>query len=248
MTLTKLGLFGICIAILGLMAFSAAGADAEGTWLILDPHGVVKTGGELPAVLELENDSEHYVLRTEILKIKVLFLCKGIAFVNAKIFGAGAVGKGPGEERETKILFSGCVTLLNEEIAPECVPTDPTDGKGFIVTKPLHILAGLHTLGTGVKDDVFVVLPDEGEGMATIALPASCPIGTSVPVIGTLVVKDCQTLALTHLVKHLVDPFEPLTKLWVISKTAEHIATPLGSAWAKLGGEHASQLWSISGL
>jgi len=233
---------------LGLMAFGAVGAQAEGTWLILK-EGIVKTGAELPAVLELEKDSSVYVLHTEILTLKILFLCTGIRAVNAKIFGLGAVGKGPGEEKESKILFSGCDVDINGQLFPECTPKDPTDGEGFIVTKFLHALAGLHELKADkVKDDIITVLPDEGETFATISLPAGCPIGTSVPVIGKLALKDCENLALTHLVKHLLEPFTELTELWTISKTAEHKATLLGSVWAKLGGEHAGLSWGISNL
>jgi len=245
MTRTKLGLLGLCAMVLGLMAFSVTGAQAEGTWLILKGTEV-KT--ELPATLELENDSSVYVLHSEILSIPVLFLCTGIRTVNAKIFGAGAIGKGPGEEKESKVLFSGCDTDLEGKLALECTPEDPADGKGFIVTKFGHALLGLHLLGDGTRDDVTIVLPDEGETFATIKLPVGCPIGTSVPVIGKLALKDCENLALTHLVKHLVEPFAALTELFTISKTPEHAATLLGSAWAKLGGEHAGLAWSISKL
>jgi hypothetical protein len=256
MTRTKLGLLGICAMALGLMAFSASGAQAEGTWLILNSEGKVKTGVELPAILELEKDSAVYVLHSEILKIKVLFLCTGIRAVNAKIFGAGAIGKGPGEEKESKLLFSGCVVDLNGVTEPKCIPTDPVDGAGFIVTEFLHALAVLHELTGGTKDDIVLVEPDVAGGpFATFKLPAGCVIGTSVPVSGKLTLKDCEnlakpceSLALTHLVKHLVEPFLPLTRLWAISDTPEHAATLLGSAWAKLGGAHAGLAWSISGL
>jgi hypothetical protein len=256
MTRTKLGLLGLCAMVFGLMAFSATGAQAAGTWLILKEAGVVKTGVELPAKLELEKDSAVYVLHSEILKIKVLFLCTEIKVVNAMIFGAGAIGKGPGEEKESKVLFSGCVTDLNGVEEPKCKPIDPNDGSGFIVTEFGHALAELHKLEVGgALDDIVKILPDEGNTFAKIVLPAGCVIGTSVPVIGTLALKDCEnigdpclSMALTHLVKHLVEPFTPLTKLFTISETTEHAATLLGSAWARLGGEHAPMAWSISGL
>ncbi len=62
--------------------------------------------------------------------------------------------------------------------------------------------------------------------------------------IGSLTLKDCENLALTHLVEHLVEQFTPLTELWTISKTTEHKATLLGSAWAFLTGEHEGLKWS----
>lgn len=244
----KRSLLGLCATALGLLMFSAV-AQAEGTWLILNGKGEIKTGSELPAIVELEKDSSTLILHTEILKIKVLFLCTEVKAVNAKIFGEGAIGNGPGEEKGSKVLFSGCTTDLNGSASPECTPKDPTDGQGFIVTKFGHGLVSLHELSTDkVKDDIVILLPDEGETFATISLPGACPIGTSVPVIGKLALKDCENLALTHLVKHLFEAFNPLSELWVISKTTEHKTTVSGSAWGKLGGEHAGLKYSISNL
>jgi hypothetical protein len=257
MTRTKLGLLGLCAMVFGLMAFSATGAQASGTWLILNAAKELKSGVELPAILELEKDSPVLILHSEILKIKVLFLCTGIRTVNAKIFGAGAIGKGPGEEKESKVLFSGCTTDLKGVAEPKCIPTDPVDGAGFVVTEFLHALAELHKLEVGgALDDIVTVLPDAvGGAFAKIVLPAGCVIGTSVPVFGTLALKDCESLAvgceslaLTHLEKHLVEPFTSLTKLFTISDTPEHAATLLGSAWARLDGPHEGLAWSISGL
>jgi hypothetical protein len=60
-------------------------------------------------------------------------------------------------------------------------------------------------------------LPDTSETYATLEFGAECAIGEKVPVIGKLRYKDCENLALTHLVKHLVE-VGPLTDLWTISK------------------------------
>jgi hypothetical protein len=249
MTRTSLRLLGLCAMALGLMALSVTGAHAEGTWLILNGKKEVKTGVELPAIVELEKDSSVLTLHTEILKIKVLILCTEIKAVNAKIFGAGAVGKGPGEEKESQVLFSGCTTDLNGVAEPKCIPTDPTDGAGFIVTKLGHALAALHELAADkVKDDIVLIEPDVGNTFATIVLPAGCVLGTSIPVIGKLALKDCENMALVHLVKHLFESFNALSTLFVISETAEHKTTVSGSAWGKLGGAHAGLAYSISGL
>jgi hypothetical protein len=251
MTRTKLGLLGLCAVVFGLMAFSTA-AQAEGVWLILDPGNPTPLTN-LPAIVELEKDKslqgiEHYVLHAEILKIKVLFLCTNIKLDNAVIYGAGAIGQAVNEEKGTRVLFTGCKTELNGSSAPECTPKDPTLGEGSISTKALHALAALHELTSDkVKDDIIKVLPDEGKTLATIVLPAGCPIGTSVPVLSPLfALQDCEKMALVHLVKHLLEEFPPLTALFVISETAEHAATLLGSFWAKLGGAHAGLAWSIS--
>ena len=248
MTRSRLGLLGLCAMVLGLMAFGTAGAQAEvgAKWLVLTSGGVLKTGAELHASVQLKTDVAG-VLHSEILKIKTLFLCTTIEAVNAKLQEEGIIGNsvvtvgGLKEGRGSKVKFSGCTTDLNGVSAPECTPEDKSaeGGKGIILTKLGHALLKLHE-----GSDITKILPDEGETFATIQLPAACPIGTSVPVIGSLALKDCENLALTHLVEHLVEQFTPLTKLWTISKTVEHEATLLGSAWARLTGEHNLLKWS----
>jgi hypothetical protein len=249
MTRSRLGLLALSAMVFGLMALGATGAQAEvgAKWLILTSTGVLKTGAELHASVNLKTDVNG-VLHSEILKIKTLFLCTTIEAVNAKLQEEGIIGstvvtnaKGLKEGRGSKVKFSGCTTDLNGVAAPECTPEDKSaeGGPGTIVTKLGHALLKLHS-----GNDITKILPDEGETFATISLPAACPIGTSVPVIGSLALKDCENLALTHLVEHLVEAFTPLTELWTISKTEEHKATLLGSAWARLTLEHAGLKWS----
>jgi hypothetical protein len=235
MTRTRLGLLGLCAMVFGLMAFSAAGAQAAGQWLFAEKAGsnLIKF---LEAELELEKETT-LVLHSKILGIEVLFLCEEI-HADAKLIANGAIGTNA-VEKGGKVLFKKCVTHLNGKTAPECTPKDPVGGEGTITTKPGHALLTLHVLkATGLTDDVITVTPDEGETFATVAMSATCPIGTSVPVIGKLVLKECENLGLTHLVKHLVEALKELTELWTISKTEEHKATLLGSAWAFLIGEH----------
>jgi hypothetical protein len=100
-------------------------------------------------------------------------------------------------------------------------------------------------INRGVKDDLIELIPDTGLGttFATIRLPAACPIGTSVPIFDKAFLKDCENKALEDLIKHLVEE-GPLGELFTISKTAEHVAKLLGSAWAFLEGEHLGLKWS----
>jgi len=233
------------------MAFGATGAQAEvgAKWLILNKAGELKQGSTLHAAVQLKTDVNG-VLHSEILKIKVLFLCTTIEAFNAKLQEEGIIGNtvvtnasGLKEGRGSDVRFSGCETDLNGVPSAACIPTDPTGGSGVILTKLGHALLKLHE-----GNDIIKILPDEGETFATIRTgPATgneCPIGTSVPVIGSLALKDCENLALTHLVQHLAEAFTPLTQLWTISKTEEHKATLLGSAWAFLTGEHEGLKWS----
>jgi hypothetical protein len=250
MTRTKLGLLGLCVMLFASMAFSAtaAFAEPEATWLFAkeDKAGTLIPFLEAEAAIEKDEKggAPVYVLHTEILKIKVLFLCTGIEGISIKLKVEGKIGEGG------KIKFTGCTTDLNGVTATECKPKGGGGAEGTIITASGHGLLELHILKPSeVKDDVILVLPDPIEGkasetFATIELPAGCPIGTKVPVIGKLTLKDCEELLLLHLIKHLLEPFEPLTELWAISKTTEHKATVLGSVWARLIGKHEGLFWS----
>jgi hypothetical protein len=235
MTRTKLALLGLCAMLLGLMAFNTAAAQAEKGAKWLFAHLVEdenKTILELlidflPAKIALEDDSPLYVLHSEILKIKVLFLCTHLQLAGGpELVAEGGISSG-------KVLFSNCTTDLNGTANANCKPKDATDGEGTVVTNSIDSLIVLHN-----GEDVLKLLPVTGETFATIEMSAACPIGTKVPVIGELALKDCNKLALTHLVEHLVEPYEPLTKLWTISKTTEHVATLKGSAIGRLVGNH----------
>jgi hypothetical protein len=235
--------------VLGLMAFGATGAQAEvgAKWIILNEKNEPKTGAELNASVNLKTDVNG-VLHSEILKIKVLFLCTTIEALTAKLQEEGIIGSsvttvgGLKEGRGSQVKFSGCTTDLNGVETPKCIPTDPVGGAGTIITKLGHALLKLHE-----GSDIVKILPDTGEEFAAIKTgPATgneCPIGTNVPVIGSLALRDCKGEGRTHLIEHLVEQFEPLTKLWTISKTTEHVATLLGSAWARLTEGHAGLKW-----
>jgi hypothetical protein len=243
MTRTKLGLLSLCAMASGLMAFGVTGAQATASakWLILDAAGQLKEGSTLHAMVNVEADSPVLILHSEILKIEVLFLCTEVKAVEAKLLAEGSIGKEAGVVKGSKLLFNKCTTDLNLQPASECTPIDPVDGKGTIVSKPGHSLLVLGASG----EDLLELIPDTGLGttLAVIGLPPTCPIGTSVPVIGRFNLKQCENLALTHLVKHLVEE-GPGTRLFTISETAEHAATFLGSMWGFLVGDHTGLKFS----
>jgi hypothetical protein len=231
MTHSKLGWLCICAVTLGLTVFSAPVAQAESgaKWLLA-------SGSELLSFLEasvgLEGETFGIgVLHTKISGISVLWECSSINTVNAKLKTEGKIGEG------SKVKFSECITKLNGATSGSCVPKAGGKESGVIVTNALHGLLILHELAGGVKDDIIKVLPDSGETMAIIEMGEECAIGEKVPVIGKATIKDSEGLALTHLVKHLME-IGPLTELWTISKTAEHVSTLLGSAWMFLTGTH----------
>ena len=64
-----------------------------------------------------------------------------------------------------------------------------------------------------------------------------CAIGEEVPIFGEFSAWDCVSNSnwLAHNTVHLITEFKPLTHLWVISDTAEHLLTKIdGSAEIKL--------------
>jgi hypothetical protein len=237
---SRFGLLGLCAVLFGVMAFGATAALAEvgAQWLFAEKGAGTKLVPFLEASIQLVKDSPTTVLHSKILGVAVLFLCTELKLVNAVLKANGSIGEG------FKILFSGCTTDLNGVANAACTPSDATEGAGFIVTQNLHALLVLGELAGGVKDDLLKILPDKVEGKESevfdnMEFGSKCPIGTKIPVIGKLMFKDCANEALTHLVKHLLEPAPaPFTELWTISKTVEHQATLLGSFWMFLAGAH----------
>jgi len=218
----KLGIkvLGLCALVFAVMGMVPSGAaQAAGTWLVLVGSEVTEgTGGELT----LEKDT-NTILHSKISGVSVLFECPTIAAVGAKLGAAGTIEKG------AKLKYSGCQTSLNGSVSAPCEPTNGGTEKGVFVTKPLHTAFVLNA----AKEELTQVLPDEGETFWVMEMGKECSIGTKVPMIGKLFLKDCQGLFLTHLEKHLLEE-GPGTELWTISKTEEHKAKLLGSIWAKV--------------
>jgi hypothetical protein len=230
----------------GLTAFSATAAQASvgARWLVLESAGVLWSEAKVnegKASIVAEADTT-VIKHTKIAGVAILYECKKLAAVNAFLLVNGSIGESPGNVKGSKLKLSECITKLNGVTSTACEPFVGTE-KGVVTTNPGHGLLVLHELAGGVKDDLIQFLPDSGETFFTIRTGEECSIGENIPVIGKLYFKDCQNLALTHLAKHLLE-VGPLTELWVISKTAEHVATLLGSAWASLSGPGTGKLWS----
>jgi hypothetical protein len=243
MNRAKLGLLGLCAVVLGLMAFNTSSAFAEETanWLILMENGEVLTGAQLTAALNVSKDTLP-ILHTKILGFTVLYECNKIEAINANLLKKGTVAKefnAEGKPVGAQIKFSECITIIGGEKNALCAPK--IEGvAGVIITNKSHGLIVLHEGGTVT---LLSILPDEGETFVTIESEKGCPIGTKVPIIGKMHLKDCENAFLTHKVIHLTE-IGPLTELWAISKTEEHKATILGSAFAFLIGAHLNRPFS----
>lgn len=233
---SRFGLLGLCAVVFGVMAFSATAAQALPEWLLAEKAPNSGLVGFLSASVGLEKDTTP-ILHSEIGGAKVLYECTTIAAVNAKLLANGAIGEKEGTVSGSKVRFGGCITKLNGTTSPSCQPNSEGAEPGVIETNAGHGVIVLHELAGGTKDELVKILPDKGETFATILAGEECSLPEEVPVIGSVYLRDCENAFLTHLVKHLVE-VGPLTELWVISKTAEHKATILGSAWAFLTGTH----------
>lgn len=223
------GVLLVLCAVVGLVAFGAAAAQAEknSQWLVLDNNGALKTDLEAALAVEVEGTQ---ILHTKIAGVQALFECK-------KLEGVGTVIKAGGKISGATFRARECKTRLNGVISEVCDPQATGEPKGVITSSPLHALIELHELANGTKDPILRFLPDSGEVFWRIETTEECSLGEVIPIIGKASLKDCEAMFSTHLVKHLVEP-GPLTELWAISKTAEHVALPLGSAWMLLSGAH----------
>ena len=246
---TKLGLLGLCAVVFGVMAFSATAAQAEvgATWLVLKTeNGALLTEAEIEAnkeklVGEIENKTAS--LLAKVLGLKIEILCTAGELIDALLGAVGTVKNG------AKVKFTGCVVReANAGLAllSGCEAHSSGAPVGTIETKAGHASIELHELVGGVKHDVTRILPDVGEEFVNILMGEFCAIGQELPILGKLTLWDCLEEgkgALKHLVTHLVTEFKPLTKLFVISDTAEHLETSLdGSANVKLA---SGRSWAI---
>src|SRR5436305_1618111 len=213
------------MAVLSSSLLFTAKAEAAPTRTIGPKSGV-------PAELAAKA-GKTLLLTSKISGVSVEFSCTGISLDKALLETEGG-GSGTA-------LFSGCITRLNGVTSGVCEPKIGTE-KGKIATKALKGQLVLHEGATTLAK----ITAAEGETLATIETTAECSIGSKVPVIGPLYVKDAGGEFEVAKEGHTLEA-GPLTELWTISKTAEHVATAGGSAIFSLTGESLGQPWSGSG-
>jgi hypothetical protein len=236
---TKLGLLGLCAVVFGVMAMSASSAQAALSWLVLNSAGTTAT--ELKAELVGEKDSPDITLLAKTLGIKIIFTCTNFELKGVNLEVGGKLTEGG------KVKFTGCEAYEKGtlEVALGCGlhttgtaagTIETTEGKGELV---------LHTLAAGGTEVLTKVEPKTAGGaFATILTNGLCSLPESNKVSGVLYLKDCEHLATTHAVKHLIEQ-GPLTSLIYGAHSVEHLETSLdGSGWVKLGGAHLGLKWS----
>jgi hypothetical protein len=221
------------------MAVWAGAAQAEntgGSWTYINASGELKTFEGALAEPEIGTEIDvALVMHAEALEgTKVLYECKKISAAAGSKLKANGVLLG-------KLIFSECKTFLN---GVESKPCEPKEGK--ITTNLLKAQMLLHKLAGGTIDKILIA---EGEtevggaaNFATIQSTAACALGINVPVGGKIALEPSNPT--THEVKHLMKGFSPLSSLWIISNTAEHQTSFLGSEWAFLTGAHSGLKWA----
>jgi len=269
---SKLGLkaLGLCALALGLMAAfggSVAQAEIGAKWAIvkangelvtISPEGDGKGKGDtlLPRVNIKEIEAlltspftKHVVLSSKAVGVAFQILCTAASLEDE----AGVAGVKlllDGSLQHGRVRFSGCVILLAGVESKACEPHTGAE-LGVILTNLAKGLMVLHELAGGTKDELTRIEPLTGETFVTIETGAECAIGAKIPVIGKLFLRDSQNKFKEELVDHLIEQDGTgvagtgpnLTKLWVFSKTAEHVSNISGSALITLTGEHAGLKW-----
>jgi hypothetical protein len=223
---------GLCALALGLLALTANAAHAEigAKWRVSGSD----VGSLAPRLLikEIESKSGSLSFTTKG-GTGVLILCTAAEFdEGGALIGNGGISLG-------RILFKGCVTLLNEAPAPKCSPHTTGKAAGEILTLKFSGLIVLDKVGAETFDLVRFT-PDEGTAFAHIELGETCAIGELVLVEGEMWVKDCKgnTSFLTEAVSHLAE--EALNKLTALGQPAKIV----GSAMIELEGGHNGLKWS----
>ena len=232
---SRLGLKALVLSglVLGLMAFAAAGAQAEGNFKV---NGANIAGELLPSiqVTSVENKTSSLLFTTgggtkvEILCTEIKLL-NGLTANDAKLGIEGKVDLG-------RVHFNGCLTKLNGTTSANCKPFTGANS-GLILTEPGKGLLRLHE-----GQPVIEVTPETGTTFVTIALGPLCAIGEEVPVAGVLFLRDCNNLGASELTEHLITELAALTKLTALKQPA----TLDGSAIVKLTGAHAGLKFSAA--
>jgi hypothetical protein len=226
---SKLGLLGLCVLAVGMMAF-AASAQAQ-NWLILNAKGEVKTGTELKATVEGKIDGASASLDTHLVKLHVKITCTGGTLIGTKLEENGKLTNGG------KVEFTGCKTFnaATSTELPECGVKAGGGAIGKIITA-----AGKGQLQNNGE---IKIEPSTGTEFAKLEFEAGCVLPSPTTVNGVLVTRDCENMPELHLLEHLVSQGTG-TSLFVGADTAEHLETSLaGSVWVALAGIHAGLKW-----
>jgi hypothetical protein len=229
------------IAALGLMAVSAAGAQAQTGWLVGGAF-IGATQGVEGEIHPLNATEKHLVLSGEALGAKVKILCKALAVDDGLLFANEAA------EGLATLLYSTCETFLNGSLSAVCKPAEP-------ITANVKFKAILHNSLT-----YLLFEPDNSTVFTNLKFPnAGCLLKPERPIAGSFVV-ECLTeelktmtedpekrdLCLTDLVNHLIKEASPQSLFGTDGLTfAGKPATLEGIAKVFLSGANKGGTWAV---
>lgn len=217
----KSALFGLLIAVVALSALAATNtvnAETNAKWLILNKEEKAIDANELHAAIGVNLDKGDGALLTKILGVNVRFLCTAMTVIGGALLGQGTIAEG-------RLKFTGCETYIKEVKNPVCIPHTTGAANGTVETKFLKGLIVLHILEGNVADAMLKVFPSEGTLLAELEMSEECALGSKIPVNGAVYLQDCCSIQM-YLEKHLYEQ-GPLTELWVLKRTAEHLESKL---------------------
>jgi hypothetical protein len=202
------------LAALGLMAFMAAGAQAN--WLILHNGGTSEAKATVSAKAHTEGN-----LKVED-SFKTEILCSTIAAQELSLGEKSTLAAG-------KVAFSGCKTWQSGKAQPNCNPAEPITAGGTA-----HLT--LH------NSKNYVVFKPSGASFAVVEFGELCALGEEVAVTGSLAAEcgwltggafaglDCNV----HQVEGLLRPVVPQSLLSTGLKFGANTASLTGSAGVRL--------------
>jgi len=187
MSYTKNGLraLGVClVAALGLMAFSAAAAQAQTGWLVNKAFITLTQKFNAKTHPLAVAGAKHFVLLGEPLGAKTEILCEVLAVDDGLLFATESA------EGLATLLFTECTTFLLEfgvfKESKACKPGEPIEAKA-----KFHAFLHLKKPNgeTGDKKTYLLFQPDEaGKPFAKIKFPnEECVFNPEQEVAGTLV-------------------------------------------------------------
>jgi hypothetical protein len=243
MTRARVGLLGLCVAVLGLMALAASSASAAPEWLILDGKAVPQTAAKLPVTVVSEAEKSSFAWLFKLVGINAKVLCTVFTYGGAKLESGGTLTNGG------SFTLTGCTVPM--PAGNICTVKSPGSAVGTIVTKELK--GALQTSGE------VLIEPKTGTVFAELVFEGKeCTLPEGAQALnGVLWLKDCENEAETHLIKHLMNESKvkfrknakgelTLGTLWMGKDTEEHLEiSSEGSWWWFLAGAHANLPWSF---
>jgi hypothetical protein len=238
MVRTKIGLLGLCAAVVSTMAMSAGAAQgAILSWLILNAPKTTAT--ELKAELVGESDSEHLTLDGEIVGFKVAVTCTALTLKGANLETGGKLTTG------FKFVLTGCKVYKEAPLTGEYKCTVKSSGAAVGTVESGELKGELVLVGTELLTKIEPKLGPTGTFKLFRFEGSECPLPEDLILHGTLYLKDCEGFAATHKLKHLVESAPP-TALYLGAHSVKQLDVTkfLGSFWLKLAGAHAGLEWS----